>query len=129
MIPDQHLPHELARPALAAVSDQLLEQGTAQAKALPVGADDDGELGFPVVRIRDRAHDAERLACLSRGVGDEGHLPLVVDLREASELRAGQLAHHAEEAEVDVVRIEVLEEAAVGRLVLGADGTDDDDAP
>ena len=66
-------------------------------------------------------HHAEGLVFLVRRVGDEGHLAVVVDLREPGELGVRRLANRAEEAEVEVFRLEALEEAAVGGLVLGPD--------
>ena len=64
------------------------------------------ELGLDVVRVGHGAHDAQRLAATRRrsgASGDERHLARVVDLRQARQLAARQLAARAEEAQPHVL--------------------------
>src|SRR4029079_4012119 len=94
----------------AQVADHLVEQQVAEATTLEVGADDDRELRLDVVRGGSGADDAERLL-VSVGIrahGDERHLPRVVDLRQARELAARQLAARVEEAQAQVAPRELL---------------------
>ena len=72
----------------SAIFDELAEQNRAQAVPLDVGSNDDRELCGHVVRIRYGPCHAQGFAASGTDParGHEGHLAVVVDLREAREL-------------------------------------------
>jgi hypothetical protein len=89
--------------------DQLAHQAPAESLALPVVGDDEGELAALAVGIGDVACHADLgLAAVLRHRGDERHLAVVVDLREAHQHLRRQLAQRVHEAEVARLGREVL---------------------
>ena len=116
----QHLSDDFADTGLAAVANQAREQDAAQATALDVRAYDNSKLGPVPERI---AGDARHAQGAARVVdGDEGHLTLVVDLRETGQLGVLGLADHAEKTKPDVLGLETVEELTMGRLVFWTNG-------
>ena len=105
------------------MGDELAHQQLAQAAALEVGAHDDGELGLLVVGVGHGAGHAQGFlpACRVRGGGDEGHLALVVDLRQPRHLGVADAASAVEEAQAHVQRVQALDESGVLGFVLGPD--------
>ena len=83
-----------------------------------------------VVRVGHRARHAQGLglAVGAGGGGDEGHLAVVVDLRQARHLAARELGDVVEEAVDEVLAGEPRQEGVVRRLVLGADRAQQDRA-
>src|SRR6202044_2494582 len=69
--------------------------------------------------------DAEQLFAVLRAIEQqEGHVAVVVDLRQPRRHLVRELAHRSEEAQSDVLRREVADEALQQRLVGGPDRPD-----
>jgi hypothetical protein len=115
-----------ADAALAGAVDQAFHQAPAEAAALDVGGDEDGELGRRVVRVGHHARLAQRTFD-AVGValdGHQGNLAVVVDLGKARQLRTRQLAHGAEEAHARILRVERGDQVGQRGFVLRPDRPD-----
>src|SRR5580700_6755746 len=118
---DQRVSGEPGDPVRGRITREVLQQERRKPSAL--------------LCIRYRKCDLSRVAALEPVVAtnadhviaeknDKRHAVVIVDGREASDLLVGERGTRAEEAEVHALRRLVREERAMGRGVVGPDGTD-----
>ncbi len=91
---------------------------------LCLGRNDHRELRRLPAGLPHQPRDAQRLPARLAD-GDEGHLPVVVDLRHAGDLLVRQAVQRREEAEPDVLGREAAEEIPMCRRVLRPDRAQD----
>src|SRR5450755_4652055 len=119
----QRFAHELLGSTALAIVDQLFQKDRAESLPFDVRSDNDREFGVSIVRIRHRTHDSESFEATGFALAgrDECHFAIVVDLRQARELRTLKLTYAHEDSIVDIFRIERVEELDMLRAVFGLD--------
>jgi hypothetical protein len=121
----QDVEHEARDPAAGRVRLELAHQAAAEAVALQLVGDGEGDVGDLVVL--GAAHVARGADDLAVALGDHAYMAVAVDVRERLEHRARQVGRHAgEEALVAGVGRQGREELGQARAVLARLGSEHD---